>query len=62
MATTTTLKGDKYQLLVNELSNIKKVEFLNVHVLVWLNRLKMDILKKKTYEMLENWLKPMKRK
>jgi len=61
MATTTTLKGDKYQLLVNELSSIKKVELFECACVGLVEQIENGhIEEKKTYEMLENWLKPMK--
>lgn len=61
MATPTTLKGDKYQLLVNELSNIKKVELFECACVGLVEQIENGhIEEEKTYKMLENWLKPMK--
>ena len=61
LATPATLKGDKYQFLVNELSNIKKVKLYEQACIGLVEQIeKGEIHTVKTYEMLENWLKPMK--
>lgn len=61
LATPSTLKSDKYQLLVNELSSQKKVNLVEQAC----DGLAMQIENGKgnsleTYKMLETWLKPMK--
>lgn len=61
MATPSTLKSDKYQFLVNELSSQKKVNLFEQAC----DGLAMQIEKGETnspttYKMLETWLKPMK--
>lgn len=61
LATPATLKGDKYQLLVNELSSVKKVELFEcacVGLVEQIENGQIDSLK--TLEMMNNWLKPMK--
>lgn len=61
LATPATLKGDKYQLLVNELSSIKKVKLYEQACIGLVEEIeKGEIDSSKTYSMLENWLKPMK--
>ena len=61
LATPATLKGDKYQLLVNDLSSIKKVKLYEQACIGLVEQIeKGEIDNSKTYEMLENWLKPMK--
>lgn len=61
LATPATLKGDKYQLLVDELSNIKKVDLYECACVGLVEQIeKNEINSLKTYQMLENWLKPMK--
>lgn len=61
LATPATLKGDKYQLLVNELSSIKKVKLYEQACIGLVEQIeKGEIDSLKTYTMLENWLKPMK--
>lgn len=61
LATPATLKGDKYQLLVNELSSIKKVKLYEQACIGLVEQIeKGEIDSSKTYSMLENWLKPMK--
>ena len=61
MATQATLRGDKYQFLVNELASEKKVELFECACVGLVDQIeKGEIDSFKTYEMLENWLKPMK--
>ncbi|MCB9096421.1 MAG: glutamate racemase [Aliarcobacter sp.] len=61
LATPTTLKGDKYQFLVNELSNIKKVKLYEQACVGLVEQIeKGEINSSKTFLMLENWLTPMK--
>lgn len=61
LATPATLKGDKYQFLVNELSNIKKVTLYEQACIGLVEQIeKGEIDSAKTFNMLENWLKPMK--
>ena len=61
LATPATLKGEKYQTLVNELSNIKKVKLYEQACIGLVEQIeKGEINTNKTYKMLENWLKPMK--
>ncbi|CAM3432145.1 glutamate racemase [Arcobacter aquimarinus] len=61
LATPTTLKGDKYQFLVNELSNIKKVKLYEQACVGLVEQIeKGEINSSKTFSMLENWLTPMK--
>lgn len=61
MATPATLKGDKYQLLVNELSSIKKVELFECACAGLVDKIENDeIYSDETFKMLENWLLPMK--
>ena len=61
LATPATLKGDKYQFLVNELSNIKKVTLYEQACIGLVEQIeKGEIDSAKTFDMLENWLKPMK--
>lgn len=61
LATPATLKGDKYQLLVNELSNIKQVTLHEQACIGLVEQIeKGEINSEKTFLMLENWLKPMK--
>lgn len=61
LATPATLKGDKYQFLVNELSNIKKVTLYEQACIGLVEQIeKGEIDSEKTFNMLENWLKPMK--
>ena len=61
LATPATLKGDKYQFLVNELSNIKKVTLYEQACIGLVEQIeKGEIDSEKTFDMLENWLKPMK--
>jgi glutamate racemase len=62
LATPATLKGEKYQFLVNELSNIKKVELYEQACIGLVDQIeKGEIDSPKTFDMLENWLKPMKK-
>ena len=61
LATPATLKGDKYQLLVNELSNIKKVTLYEQACIGLVEQIeKGEINSSKTFNMLEKWLEPMK--
>ena len=61
LATPATLKGDKYQFLVNELSNIKKVKLYEQACIGLVDQIeKGEINSSKTFSMLENWLTPMK--
>lgn len=60
LATPSTLKGDKYQLLVNELVTIKDVKLHEQACPGLVEQIeKGEISTLKTYEMLENWLVPM---
>lgn len=62
LATPATLKGDKYQLLVNELSAIKKVKLYEQACVGLVEQIeKGEIDTPKTFEMLKNWLEPMKK-
>lgn len=62
LATPATLKGDKYQLLVNELSNIKEVTLYEQACVGLVEQIeKGEIDSPKTFDMLEKWLKPMKK-
>jgi len=61
LATPATLKGSKYQDLVNALSNIKKVQLFEQACIGLVEQIeKGEINSKKTYHMLEKWLNPMK--
>jgi glutamate racemase len=61
LATPATLKGDKYQLLVNELSNIKEVTLYEQACIGLVEQIeKGEINTLTTYKMLEEWLIPMK--
>ena len=61
LATPATLKGEKYQFLVNELSNIKKVELYEQACIGLVDQIeKGEINTLTTYKMLEKWLIPMK--
>lgn len=61
LATPATLKGDKYQLLVNELSNIKRVTLHEQACVGLVEQIeKGETNSEKTFHMLEKWLKPMK--
>ncbi|MDZ7818166.1 MAG: glutamate racemase [Aliarcobacter sp.] len=61
LATPRTLKGDKYQLLVNELSAIKEVKLYEQACIGLVEQIeKGEIDTKETFEMLEKWLNPMK--
>ena len=61
LATPATLKGDKYQLLVNELANIKHVTLYEQACIGLVEQIeKGEINTPKTFCMLESWLKPMK--
>lgn len=62
LATPATLKGDKYQLLVNELSSIKDIKLYECACIGLVEQIeKGDIESKKTYDMLFKWLEPMKK-
>jgi glutamate racemase len=61
LATPATLKGNKYQDLVNELSSIKKVELYEQSCIGLVEQIeKGEIDSQKTFDMLEKWLNPMK--
>lgn len=61
LATPATLKGNKYQLLVNELSSIKQVELYECACVGLVEQIENDeISSTKTYDMMNNWLSPMK--
>ena len=61
LATPRTLKGDKYQLLVNELSSIKKVQLHEQACVGLVEQIeKGEIDTKETFDMLQKWLRPMK--
>lgn len=62
LATPATLKGEKYQILVNELSNIKKVKLYEQACIGLVEQIeKGEIETPKTFDMLEKWLDPMKK-
>jgi len=62
LATPRTLNGDKYQLLVNELSTIKKVKLHEQACVGLVEQIeKGEINTQETFDMLENWLIPMKK-
>ena len=61
LATPRTLKGDKYQLLVNELSAIKEIKLHEQACIGLVEQIeKGDVDTKETFNMLEKWLEPMK--
>ena len=61
LATTATLKGDKYQNLVNDISTIKKVELFEEACSGLVEQIEDGKLNdSSTFAMLENWLMPMK--
>ena len=61
LATPRTLKGDKYQLLVNELSAIKEMKLHEQACIGLVEQIeKGDVDTKETFNMLEKWLEPMK--
>ena len=61
LATPATLKGNKYQLLVNELSCIKQVELFECACIGLVEQIENDeITSTKTHDMMKNWLSPMK--
>ncbi len=63
LATPATLKGEKYQFLVNELSSTKKIELFEQACIGLVEQIeKGEIDSKKTFDMLEKWLRPMKEK
>jgi glutamate racemase len=63
LATPATLKGEKYQFLVNELSSTKKVKLFEQACIGLVEQIeKGEIDSKKTFDMLEKWLRPMKEK
>lgn len=60
LATPATLKGDKYQLLVNELSLLKRVELFEQACPGLVEQIeKGEITDEKTHLMLDKWLQPM---
>jgi glutamate racemase len=62
LATPATLKGEKYQFLVNELSSTKKVKLYEQACIGLVEQIeKGEIDSKKTFDMLEKWLTPMKK-
>ena len=62
LATPATLKGEKYQFLVNELSSTKKVKLYEQACIGLVEQIeKGEITSQKTFDMLEKWLKPMKK-
>ena len=61
LATPRTLKGDKYQLLVNELSVTKQVKLYEQACIGLVEQIeKGEIDTKETFDMLLKWLSPMK--
>lgn len=63
LATSATLKGDKYQQLVDKLSKDKQVELFEQACPGLVEQIeKGEILEKTTIDMLEKWLKPMSEK
>ncbi len=63
LATPATLKGEKYQFLVNELSSTKKVKLFEQACIGLVEQIeKGEINTKETFDMLEKWLRPMKEK
>ncbi len=63
LATPATLKGEKYQFLVNELSSTKKIELFEQACIGLVEQIeKGEINTKETFDMLEKWLRPMKEK
>lgn len=62
LATPSTLKGDKYQLLVNELSALKEVKIHHQACSGLAQQIENgELSSQKTYTMLEKWLDPMKK-
>lgn len=62
LATPATLKGEKYQFLINELSSTKKVKLYEQACIGLVEQIeKGEINSKKTFDMLEKWLTPMKK-
>lgn len=62
LATPATLKGNKYQLLVNELSSVKKIQLYECACIGLVEQIEEDeISSSKTFEMMEKWLIPMKK-
>lgn len=60
LATTSTLKGTKYRLLVDELTKANQVKLYEQACVGLVEQIeKGETSTLKTYEMLENWLKPM---
>ena len=60
LATPSTLKGNKYQNLVNELSSLKKVELYEQACIGLVEQIeKGELDSKKTFDMLKIWLRPM---
>jgi glutamate racemase len=61
LATPATLQGDKYQLLVNDLSSIKEVKLFEQACPGLVSQIeKGEISNSKTIDMLNLWLKPMR--
>ena len=62
LATPRTLQGDKYQLLVNELSSRKEIKLYEQACIGLVEQIeKGEINTRKTFDMLEEWLEPMKK-
>ncbi len=62
LATPATLKGEKYQFLVNELSSTKKVKLYEQACIGLVEQIeKGEINSPETFNMLEKWLIPMKK-
>ena len=60
LATSSTLKGEKYQLLANELTTKSEVKLYEQACIGLVEQIENgEINSLKTYAMLENWLKPM---
>ena len=63
LATKATLKGDKYQLLVDDLSQNKELHLYEQACIGLVEQIELGlIIEPKTKAMLENWLFPMKEK
>ncbi len=61
LATPATLKGTKYQLLVNELSLSQKIELFECACVGLVEQIENgDLSSPQTYNMMNKWLKPMK--
>lgn len=62
LATVATLKGDKYQLLVNQLKSTKEIDCYEQACIGLVEQIEKGEIKSQiTYEMLKNWLEPMKK-